>query len=66
MPDTTVPEPVPIDPVAAVERLRGMDPDAISARLEEISREREALMLLLRATRAARRRQERSTAGVEA
>jgi hypothetical protein len=39
------------DPIAIVERL---DPDAINERLDQLVREREALIVLLRAARARR------------
>jgi hypothetical protein len=49
----------PPDPVAIV---RQLDPDDIEQRLDEMEREREALIVLLRAARA-RRRRERKVAG---
>ncbi len=50
----------PIDPVALIKQL---DADAIRCRLAELSRERQALLVLLRAALAARRPQQRDRPG---
>jgi len=52
------PPPTTTDPIALV---HGLDGEAIRARLDALDQERDALLVLLRATRARERKSRRST-----